>query len=444
MPFNGAGIFSRTPGTRIANQGALVSAQVNDETDNLVNGINGKVNLDGLLTYTGLHTLFGDGTALLHQASVGQVQKGVVSHATAEAGTVDAIQVTMSPANTTLTTDEKLRWTSAGANTITAPTLSKDGGVTNKTIKKGANAALAVGDLGAAGQENEAVYNGTDWILTNPPTSAASIPTAASTTETLTGTDTAKFVTPDANAALWEKGGDIASAGTISIGEGGTFDVTGTTTITDIDPATDKAGRPFRLVHEGIHILTHNASTMICLTGANITTAVGDISIWQSEGSDVVRMVDYVRADGTALVASGITGTWTLIGTLNTTSGASQTQALGATYKQVKCVALGVSSGNSATLRIAITDDGATFGSNITITPVSGSAGGSLDALIDILNTGVAATTKRVIAFGSTSVPTFGTFSGSEASENGITHSIKFSPSSGSFDAGSIEVYGLV
>ncbi|MEQ1519714.1 MAG: hypothetical protein ABL936_00415 [Aestuariivirga sp.] len=309
MPFNGAGIFSRTPGTRIANQGALVSAQVNDETDNLVDGVNGKVNLDGLLTYTGLHTLFGDGTALLHQASVRQVQNGVVGHATAVAGTVDAIQVTMAPANTTLTTHEKIRWKSAGANTIVAPTLSKDGGVTNKTIKKGASAALAVGDLGASGQENEATYNGTDWILTNAQSAGSSL-TAASTTEVLTGTDTTKYVTPDAAAALWEKGSDIASAGTISVGEGGTFDVTGTTTITDIDCATDKAGRRFSLVHEGIHILTHNGSTMINLTGADITTAVGDISTWQSEGSDVVRMIGYSRADGSPLVAGG---TWTSV-----------------------------------------------------------------------------------------------------------------------------------
>lgn len=303
MPFNGAGIFSRTPGTRIANQGPLVSAQVNDETDNLVTGINGKVNLDGLLAMTGLQLLFGDGTALLHGATVRQVQNGVLSHATAVAGTADAIQVTMTPANTTLTLRERIRWTSAGANTVVAPTLSKDAGVTNKTIKKGVSAALAVGDTGAAGYECEAEYNGTDWILLNPVATGGSALSAASTTEVLTGTDTTKYVTADANAALWEKGSDIASAGTISVGEGGTFDVTGTTTITDIDPATDKAGRTFRLVHEGIHLLTHNASTMINITGADITTAVGDISTWQSEGSDVVRMVNYQRASGAGLVA---------------------------------------------------------------------------------------------------------------------------------------------
>lgn len=441
MPFNGAGIFSRTPGTRIANQGPLVSAQVNDETDNLVLGINGKVNLDGLLTYTGLHTLFGDGTALLHQASVRQVQNGVSSHATAVGGTVDAIQLTMSPANTTLTTNEKVRWKSAGANTIVAPTLSKDGGVTNKTIKKGASAALAVGDLGASGQENEATYNGTDWILTNTQSAGSSL-SAASTTDVLTGTDTAKYVTADANAALWEKGTDIASAGTISVGEGGTFDVTGTTSITDIDPATDKAGRRFSLVHEGIHTLTHNASTMINLTGANIVTAVGDISTWQSEGSDVVRMIGYSRADGTALVTSG-GDAWSLIGTLSTASGATVTQALGATYKQIRAVGSGVSSsGSFANMRVQITDDGTNYGTAIAIAVQNAAAGDSCGWLMDIFNTGVAATTKQITSVSSNNAGVGGGFFGAEATENGITHSVRFSPGAGNFDAGSIAVYG--
>lgn len=439
MPFNGAGIFSRTPGTRIANQGPLVSAQVNDETDNAVAGINGKVNLDGLLTYTGLHTLFGDGTALLHQASVRQVQNNVVGHATAVGGTVDAIQLTMSPANTTLTTNEKIRWKSAGANTIVAPTLSKDGGVTNKTIKKGAGAALAVADLGASGQENEATYNGTDWILTNAQSAGSSL-SAASTTEVLTGTDTTKYVTADANAALWEKGTDIASAGTISVGEGGTFDVTGTTSITDIDPATDKAGRKFSLVHEGIHVLTHNASTMINLTGANITTAVGDISTWQSEGSDVVRMIGYSRASGAALIGGD---TWTLIGTLSTASGATVTQALGATYSQIRAVGSGVSGTNSPwSVRIQITDDGTNYGTAIVLTPVQASAADTVGFVADILNTGIAATSKQVTSSSANNAGLGGAFFGAEATENGITHSIRFSPSTNSFDAGSIAVYG--
>lgn len=126
-------------------------------------------------------------------------------------------------------------------------------------------------------------------------------PTTASTTEVLTGTDTSKSVTPDALAALWEQGSDIASAGTISVGEGGYFHVTGTTTITDIDFGTTKAGRWALLVFDGALTLTHNATTLILPTGANITTAAGDACLVVSEGGDNVRVVWYQRKSGAAL-----------------------------------------------------------------------------------------------------------------------------------------------
>jgi hypothetical protein len=176
-------------------------------------------------------------------------------------------------------------------NTLGAKTLKKD--------VAGTMTALSAGDM-PAGTRVMVAYDGTDMIWVNWQGASTAVPTANSTTEVLTGTDTTKFTTADSGAALWEKGSDIASAATISIGEGGAFDVTGTTSITDIDPATDKAGRRFILVHEGIHTLTHNASTMILLGGINIVTEVGAISEWISEGSDAVRMVNYIRPSGMA------------------------------------------------------------------------------------------------------------------------------------------------
>ena len=134
--------------------------------------------------------------------------------------------------------------------------------------------------------------------------SSPSIPVSASTTEQLTGTNTAKYATSDSVAALWEQGADVASAGTISLGEGGYFNVTGTTTITDIDFATDKAGRKAWVKFTGILTLTHNASTLILPTGANITTAAGDTACFVSEGSDAVRCVSYNRASGSALAGA--------------------------------------------------------------------------------------------------------------------------------------------
>lgn len=127
--------------------------------------------------------------------------------------------------------------------------------------------------------------------------------TFASTTEQLTGTESGKAATPDSVAALWEQGSDVASAGTISIGEGGYFFITGTTTITDIDFATDKAGRTVWVKFAGALTLTHNASTLILPTGVNIVTAAGDTACFVSEGSDVVRCVAYNRATGAVLRA---------------------------------------------------------------------------------------------------------------------------------------------
>jgi hypothetical protein len=90
-----------------------------------------------------------------------------------------------------------------------------------------------------------------------------------------------------------------------ALGEGGFFHVTGTTTITDIDFATDKAGRWACVKFTGILTLTHNASTLILPNGgSNITTAAGDRATFVSEGSDVVICTSYQSADGTALQAS--------------------------------------------------------------------------------------------------------------------------------------------
>ncbi|TGP28194.1 DUF2793 domain-containing protein [Mesorhizobium sp. M2D.F.Ca.ET.232.01.1.1] len=131
---------------------------------------------------------------------------------------------------------------------------------------------------------------------------------AASTTEVLTGTDTSKYATADSIAALWEKGSDVASASTVSLGEGGFFHITGTTTITDIDWATAKDGRPAYVIFDGALTLTHNATTLKLPGGANITTAAGDRAIFVQDNGDNVICIAYIRADGKPIVAS-VTGT---------------------------------------------------------------------------------------------------------------------------------------
>jgi hypothetical protein len=132
---------------------------------------------------------------------------------------------------------------------------------------------------------------------------AASLTTvsAASTTETLTGTDATKYLTADGLAALWEKGSDVASAATVTFGEGGYFHITGTTTITDFDWTTAKNGRWAWVVFDDALTLTHNATTLVLPGGANITTAANDRALFVQDAGDNVVCLAYIKADGTAV-----------------------------------------------------------------------------------------------------------------------------------------------
>jgi hypothetical protein len=309
--------------------------------------------LSGSKTKTGLQTLFGDGTAALHEASIQQVQKQILTHATAVAGTVDAIQITMTPASTTWTLNEVVRWKSGGANAITAPTISKDAGASTKTIKKGASAALAVGDLGASGVENEGIYNGTDVILKSPPATSV---TAATSAEYLAGTDNAKFVTSADAYAQWGKGADIAGAGTITFGDGGVFDITGSGwTCTDFDFTTSPAGRPAKCRATGTGTITHNATSLICPTSANIAVAAGDTwEVIQITG-DNVYINNYLRANGTALVSGGATQSTEVA----TTSGTSiDFTGIPATAKRITVMFDEVSTNGTSDIIIQIGDSG--------------------------------------------------------------------------------------
>lgn len=92
----------------------------------------------------------------------------------------------------------------------------------------------------------------------------------------------------------------IASAATVDLGAQATFRVliTGTTTITSFGAGVNQY-RQIRF--DGVLTLTQNATTLILPTGANITTAAGDVAICTSDGAGNWRVVTYQRADGTAL-----------------------------------------------------------------------------------------------------------------------------------------------
>jgi hypothetical protein len=259
------------------------------------------------------------GTALTDAASITQVQNRTVAYVDG-GGTADAITAAYSPTVTALVDGMELGVRATAANATTTPTFSPDG-LTARVIVKGGGSALAAGDIAGDGHDLMLRYDSTNtrWSLLNPfPAAAAGASSAtttlagvselATTTEILTGTETANVTaTPDSIAALWEQGTTLSSASTLSFGEGGFFHVTGTTTVTDIDFGTTKAGRTIDVVFEGALILTHNATTLILPTGANITTAAGDTCRITSEGGDNVRVINYQRKSGAALSAAAST-----------------------------------------------------------------------------------------------------------------------------------------
>lgn len=102
----------------------------------------------------------------------------------------------------------------------------------------------------------------------------------------------------------------IASAATTTIGAtgaGDTVHITGTMTITSFGVSTSANGVLRTVVFDGVLTLTHNATSLILPTGANILTAAGDVAEFICENTTLGywKCTGYQRADGTALI-SGI------------------------------------------------------------------------------------------------------------------------------------------
>lgn len=104
-----------------------------------------------------------------------------------------------------------------------------------------------------------------------------------------------------ANLFKGTKGADLASAATVDLGAatGMWAHITGTTTITSLGTASSGVMR--WAVFDGALTLTHNATSLILPTGANITTAVGDAALFVSEGSGNWRCLGYWRKSGQPL-----------------------------------------------------------------------------------------------------------------------------------------------
>ncbi len=97
----------------------------------------------------------------------------------------------------------------------------------------------------------------------------------------------------------------VSSASSVDLGAeaASVITISGTTTITSF--GTVSAGIWKWVVFSGALTLTHNGTSLILPTGANITTAAGDCAMFVSAGSGNWRCLSYLRANGQPLVNSG-------------------------------------------------------------------------------------------------------------------------------------------
>jgi hypothetical protein len=160
-------------------------------------------------------------------------------------------------------------------------------------------------------------YSNTQWSTTYQAlTQAQYIVGAVAVTSGGTGATTAPAALANLGAASlgantftgaqeFATGTAIASASTINLdtATGNRIHVTGTTTIN----AVTLTRGPRTVIFDGILTLTYNATTNKLQGGLNITTAVGDIALYESDGS--VVYCTYIRADGTSVGISNSTAT---------------------------------------------------------------------------------------------------------------------------------------
>lgn len=99
------------------------------------------------------------------------------------------------------------------------------------------------------------------------------------------------------------EGAAIASGAALTPGtDGNVFHVTGTTTITSIAAITG-AG-PIWLIFDGALTLTHNATSLILMGGASVTTVAGDVFCFMHEGSGNYR--ELARSKMASVVDAGL------------------------------------------------------------------------------------------------------------------------------------------
>ena len=294
MARNGSGTYN-LPQAAFVPDTTIEAAPMNSNLSDIGAALTQSISKDGQTAYTasqpmGNNKLTGlaAGTSATDSVNLGQVASGGLNYGTAT-GT-DTIAVTLTPGFTAYAVGQSVSFIVAATNTGAVTVNINTIGAGALTWPNGT--ALAAGDL----VTDALVY--VEVKATTPVFHLQTVvtPPVARAGGTMTGT--LAFTSAAINEA---KGADIASATTTDIGAatGNYLDVTGTTTITGL--GTVQAGTRRTVTFTGILTLTHNATSLILPTAANITTAAGDVATFVSLGSGNWKCVVFQRATGQPL-----------------------------------------------------------------------------------------------------------------------------------------------
>ena len=273
-----------------------VTAADNDDADNTINWLEGQapstVNDSARAMMAALKSWY-------NLIDAGTISNGTVG------GTANAITLTCSPTVSALAAGQRYLFKYTSTGNTGGVTLDVDGRGAAAIQFKGA--ALVSGDI-ATNDWVLVTHDGSVFQMLNEPRLSVIATHAASVSEALTGTATNKVITPDALAAIWQRGTNIASASSLTLPSGGgnVFNVTGTTTVDGISSA--QGGRCVKLYFAASLTLTHNASSFILPGGLNIITAAGDVAEFINDAAQDAsgsnwRCFNYQRANGTAVHA---------------------------------------------------------------------------------------------------------------------------------------------
>lgn len=182
-------------------------------------------------------------------------------------------------------------------------------------------------------------------------------------------------------------------------------------------------------------------------TGASLTDPNADrILFWDDSAGAVTWLTagTGLTITDTTMTASG--SALTLLQTLTTTSGSThQVTGIDSSYREIWCEVNGVSFSGSVTMQLALSStNGAAYGTAFNIAPVTGAAANTLNGVIRIANIRSTVATGKAVhsLIRATSGVVVETIpSQPDTNTAAACDAIQFS--GGTFDAGSISVYGL-